>query len=848
MSFSPDGTVLASGSYDETIRLWDVASGQQEAILEGHAPWATPGISSVAFSPDGSTLASGSGDETVRLWDSATGKLLDMHEARGAVHSLSHSPDGAVAIVSGHGTLAFWDPATGRVDYILPGHATEVRSLAFSPDGSILASGHLDGLVGLWDTADGRPRSLNGHSRAAGHPGVVNSVAFSPDGATLASGSHTVDLRDVASGHLQRTLDRRTWAGAVAFSPDGTILASGHGSGLVQLWDLASGQLTAILEHPTPPRSLSFSPDGSTLASAGQDEEILLWDVASGRLRDILDPRRARIGSLSVTSLSFSPDGSTLAAANSKDIILLWDAASGRLKDIFEGLTEAQWVALGASWSWDDLENDFYSLAYSPDGATLAAAGSSGRILVWDAVSGRLMTAFEGHADARCVAFSPTRTILASGHGDGTIHLWDMEPVTMELEEDHRSIAVPGGFTLERWSWSEPVSMEITGNREFGTGVLGTTVHLDDWPDGKVTLRRYPSRGRELISRIPAREFHPREHTLRFDRTGLFGNRLFVILGEGGSRARLVNVEPGGGFSEVIDIDGSAGRRVLLEFTSLPGYPTGACIWQGPSVYWLSPSFTLHETVWQIEHPEGRNGVSPMDMKSDPTGRYDGLLTVSSTDIRGDGLSGLYQLQADGELRTLVPAASVTEHQFQGIDFSNAGPLGSALYVADAATGNIWVVSPRGDIEAFAMGFSSPKRVAVGLDGTEMWVTDETGLYRIYSTDPSDGLATAASLDPGSLAMTEPGVTVLQSNYPNPFNSSTRIPYRLGASGPVKLVIYNALGQPVRTLVDQFRSAGPYVASWDGRDDHGWRVANGAYLYRLQAGAQVRVRKMVVLE
>ena len=120
-----------------------------------------------------------------------------------------------------------------------------------------------------------------------------------------------------------------------------------------------------------------------------------------------------------------------------------------------------------------------------------------------------------------------------------------------------------------------------------------------------------------------------------------------------------------------------------------------------------------------------------------------------------------------------------------------------------------------------------------------MWVTDQTGLYRIFSTDPSDWEAAKATL---------PIASSLESNYPNPFNSSTQIPYRISTPGPVRLVIYNVLGQPVRTLVDGVQAAGAYQVSWDGRDHSGARVASGVYLYRLQAGATARVRKMIVLE
>ena len=855
MAFSPDGTTLASSSIRlwntasgtlllGTIRLWNVASGGLMAVLEDNDGFAV----SMAFSPDGTILASGNGNG-VKLWDVTSAEPQDTLVSRGWGQSVSYAPDGAsLAIVTG-GTLKFWHPATGQVD-VLPEHMARVQSLAFSPDGSILASGYRDGLVGLWDLADGDLRALEGDGSRA------SPVAFSPDGSLLArSGDSglTLELWDAAHGELQRTLytgTRSYEADAIyvlAFSPDGTILASAHEDRRVSLWDVASGQLTASLPHPKRVTLLSFSPDGSTLASACREKGILLWDAASGQLRDTIDAHRigahrAGNNSFLIVSVAFSPDGSILAAGNEDNTILLLDAVNGQLRDILEGLTHAQKLALGAS-SWE-MENSFLSVAYSPDGSTLAAAGSDGRIVVWEVHSRRLRANLKGHAGVRHVAFSSTGPILASGHTDGTILLWDMGRHTTALEEDHGSIAVPIGFGVEKWSWQEPISIDVITNPEYGTGILGTTVGRDQRSDDEVMvlLWKYSARGRELVTRIPARESTLRGHTVRFDRTGLFGNGLFVLFNENGVHTRLIAVEPMGGFDYAVTMGGNT-SRVALEFNSQTGYPTGAAIWRGGSVYWVGDSFALHRTASRIENPRGRSRIRLMDVKSDPTGRYGGLLTLSEMDIDDDELSGVYQLQPDGELRTLVPAASLAEHQFQGIDFSNAGPLGSALYAADAATGNIWIVSPRGDIEAFATGFSSPNRLAIGLDGTEMWVTDDNGLYRVFSTDPSDGVGTLVAIDPK-----DDGVTALQSNYPNPFNASTRIPYRLGSPGPVRLVIYNTLGQRVRMLVDGFQAAGPHAVSWDGRDDRGRRIAAGAYLYRLQAGPQLQVRKMVVLE
>ena len=236
--FAPDGRSLASGSWDKTIRLWDLASGKELRRLEGH----TDPVTSVAFAPDGRSLASGSDDNTIRLWDLASGKELRR----------------------------------------LEGHSDPVISVAFAPDGRSLASGSWDKTIRLWDLASGKELR-----RLEGHTGYVESVAFAPDGRSLASGSwdKTIRLWDLASGKELRRLEGHTsYVNSVAFAPDGRSLASGSEDNTIRLWDLASGKELRRLEgHSDPVTSVVFAPDGRSLASGSWDNTIRLWDLASGK-------------------------------------------------------------------------------------------------------------------------------------------------------------------------------------------------------------------------------------------------------------------------------------------------------------------------------------------------------------------------------------------------------------------------------------------------------------------------------------------------------------------------------------------------------------------------------------
>ena len=577
------------------------------------------------------------------------------------------------------------------------------------------------------------------------------------------------------------------------------------------------------------------------------------------------------------------------------------------------------------------------------------SGGFDNAIRLGDAASGQLKAGLAGHADSsRSASFSSAGSTLAIASGSN-----DTNPADLPI-----NISVPLGFDVEQWSRLEPIAMDFIANPEYGTGIMGATIVNAASDHGEVLLWRYSARGEELVARIPAKLVNA-VPTVRFDQTGLFGNKLFVTINAGPAgqrKTRLVIVEPNGEFRDAISIYGGNSTQASIEFISQPSYPAGAYIYdadigQGQSFYRLDESFNLHRLASHTL-PSDRGDIDPMDLKVDPTGRYGGLLTLSDTDLNHDGLSGLYQLQADGEWQTLVPPAPVSERQLQGIAFADAGPLGSGLYVADAATNNILIASPRGVLEAFAVGFAAPKRIVIGPAGTDMWVADQTGLHRLFSTDPParetppatplsiteveatvlgtgvEGLTVEfaraiAGLQPDyaysavadaagrvaliissadrvsgfyqararnaagevvglwkSIPLNEgrrqvlelplggkarvvaverldsaaksvahlPVTSGLQSNYPNPFNSSTQILYRVRAPGPVRLVIYNALGQPVRTLVDEFQAAGAYQVSWDGHDHRGARVANGVYLYRLQAGAVAQVRKMIVLE
>ena len=450
---SPDGKLLAAGSADHTVLLWDARTRQPLPPLVGHKA----AVFDVAFSSNGTVLASAGEDTQVIVWDLANAgsprKQAQIPGDGGKVSHVAFSPDGQMlAVATQRGHIGLWDPQSGSALPPLEGEASVMpkaegaRAVSFSPDGRLVAAaGANDKTVMLWDLASRRLLA-----RLTGHGENVLAVSFSADSEMLASAGSDkkVMLWNVATrkamgaaleGHANRVV-------GLAFRGDGKLLASAGEDKTVILWDVEGGSVVARLEgHQGPVSGVSFSRDGRVLASAGTEGKLILWDVSAGvkpgQLLAQPGPLLGRVQkqSAQVWGLAFSPDGKTLASASEDSAVGLWDMAGGKPLPALQGHG-----------------NRVRDVAFSPDGRLLASASEDTKVILWDMGTRKALATLEGHTDnVLGVAFSRDGGLLASASSDGKVILWEVSkrrPRGAPLDARHkgaRALAFhPDGRTL----------------------------------------------------------------------------------------------------------------------------------------------------------------------------------------------------------------------------------------------------------------------------------------------------------------------------------------------------------------------------------------------------------------
>ncbi|UPL03416.1 hypothetical protein LCI18_014350 [Fusarium solani-melongenae] len=406
VAFTADGRRLASGSGDNTIKIWDADNGQCVKTLEGH----DDEVNSVAFAADNKWLASGSSDSTIKVWHKGQCKqTLEGHG--GPVLSVAFIAD-SMRLISGSedNIIKVWHE--GQCTQTLEGHGGWTCTVAFTMDGIHVASGSGD-MIGpdIWNMTTGQcietlsTERLEGLEGLEGPDDTITSMAFTTDGTRFISGSydHTIRLWDTYTGQCLRKLQGH--GGVVlslAFAANGTQIASGSEDGTVKVWDVATAQCVQTLDgHSYSVLSVAFAANGMQLASGVADFTIRVWDIATGQCLHTLES-----GHL-VWSVTYSTDGIWLASGSLGNIVTVWNATTGQYLHTLKGHEET-----------------VISIAFGADGPQLASGSIDRTVKIWNAALGTCLQTLKAHSDwVSSVAFTSDGTWVASGSDDKTVKI-----------------------------------------------------------------------------------------------------------------------------------------------------------------------------------------------------------------------------------------------------------------------------------------------------------------------------------------------------------------------------------------------------------------------------------------
>jgi WD40 repeat protein/TPR repeat protein len=453
--FSPDGRFVVTVALDNTVRVWEAASGAPVSAPMEHEDE----VVAVAFSSDGRLVVTGTKDRTARIWDAASGAPVSAPmEHHGEVDTmrrretalsgmgacrvldvLTHS--GCPVAVSSDGrwvvtgsdddTARVWEAASGAPVSAPMEHQGEVVAVAFSSDGHWVITGSKDDTARVWEAASGAPMSA-----PMEHQGAVVAVAFSPDGRWVVTGSedNTARVWEAASGApVSAPIEHQNNVVAVAFSPDGRWVATGSKDNTARVWEAASGApVSAPIEHQSWVVAVAFSPDGRWVLTVSDDFTTHVWEVASSA------PRSAPIENQGTGyAVAFSPDGRWVVTESDDHTERVWEAATGA--PVSEPIQHHGGVN---------------AVAFSPDGRLIVTGSEDHTARVWDATSGAPVSRpIEHKGDVRAVAFSPDGRWVVTGSWDNTARVWEAEggaPVSAPIE--HNSWVAAVAFSPDgRW-------------------------------------------------------------------------------------------------------------------------------------------------------------------------------------------------------------------------------------------------------------------------------------------------------------------------------------------------------------------------------------------------------------
>ncbi|UKZ84837.1 uncharacterized protein TrAFT101_000727 [Trichoderma asperellum] len=415
---------LASGSRDATVRIWDIVTGVCVQTLQGHS---RPVTSIIALTEN--KLASGSLDNTVRIWDMAAGiciRILKGH--RFPVKSITALTDDKLASGSNDQTTKIWDIDTGVCVQTLEGHGDWVESITALADNK-LASGSNDGTIKVWDIVTGVcVQTLKGHCQS-----VKSITALTDDKLASGSSDGTIKIWDMVTGVCMQTLEGHgDWVTSITVLIDNKM-ASGSIDGTIKIWDIVTGIYGQTLDdHKDWVYPVALSKNGSEAVPRSDDATVNVWDIAPTVYIQTLKGH-----SNWVYSVALSADGRQVASGSRDEKVKIWDVATGTCVQTLEGHS-----------------NRVKSVAFSINGRQVASGSCDSTVKIWDIATGACVQTLKGHEDwVRSVTFSGDGRQIASGAEDRTVKIWDTATgVCVQTLEGHRD-------------WVNSVALSADGRR-----------------------------------------------------------------------------------------------------------------------------------------------------------------------------------------------------------------------------------------------------------------------------------------------------------------------------------------------------------------------------------------------
>ena len=754
----------------------------------------------------------------IHLWDPLTGNTTATltHEAN--VKSIAFSPDGLLlASASEDGTVQLWDPHTHQLKRRLIGHTDSVLSAAFSFDGSMLASGSADNTIRLWD-----PNTGTLQATLRGHTNNVLSVAFSPDGSLLASASedgtvrlwepHTRTLEATLRGHTDSVL-------SVAFSPDGSLLASASIDNTLRLWNAQTEQQIVSLDHQSPVLSIVFNPNGDLLASGSTDGTARLWNLYP-------DPQAAKVVATlghesPVRSVTFSPDGKTLFSGSADGKTRQWEITIE---------TETGKIEVVDTSTKDTSRRAFESS--TPPGYTRVTLRNNGEVWgvptkfttdsIVEKVTYMLLAKLKG-CDFAAAELSRRSKVYIKTESLGHLNNYQSESVCGTSSRTWSSSWNGRRITHLRFfdessanSINEAIYNASTDQYELKSSPTTTPKTPTD-PDIVVRISpasvASPAIGQQLeftLSIAGGEAVAGYQATVQFDTTAL----RYVSSANG-------DYLPDGAFFVEPVVEGNL---VKLNAASLTGEVNGdgtlaTLTYEVIAV--KKSTLTLSEVLLTnkagktfVPYIENAEITESVQLKADVNG--DGQVNIGDMVLVASNLHKTGQNAADVNGDGVVNVADLV---------LVAGALGTS---AAAPSLHLW----------------SPEMLTAA--DVKQWLSQAQHL-NLTDAASQRGILFLKQL----LVTLTPKETALLANYPNPFNPETWIPYHLAKDADVTLHIYAVNGTLVRTLALGYQPAGMYqsrsrTAYWDGRNAFGEPVASGVYFYTLTAGDFTATRKMLI--